>query len=113
MCCDRGSIVQAQTDKATERQPVRNGGFQGRIRQIVPYPGKQAAKQHFRWITAVAGTGAAPLAKQGPQWRPIHNRFNLIQNAAARHLNQAIRQTHLTDIARAIAFQKRVISLAR
>jgi len=65
----------------------------------VPYPGKQAAKQDFRRITAVASPVAAPLAKQEPQRRPIYYRFNLIQNAASRRLNQAVRQTHLTDIA--------------
>src|SRR5690348_6804485 len=94
-----GLIVQAQTNKATERQSIRDGGFQRGIRQIVPYPGKQAAKQDFRRITAVASAIAAPLAEQGPERHPIHNSFNLIQDAAPRRPNQAVRQAHLPDIA--------------
>ena len=62
----RGLIVQAQTNKAAERQSIGNGGFQSGIRQIAPYPRQQAAKQHFRRIATVAGAGAAPLAEQGP-----------------------------------------------
>ena len=91
--------MQTKTNKATERQPIRNGGFQSGIRQVVPYPGKQASKQYFRRIAAVASAIAATPAKQQPQGRPIDYRLNLIQNAASRRLNQPIRKAHLTDIA--------------
>ena len=36
----RRPIVQAQADKATERQPIRNSGFERWVGQIVPYPGE-------------------------------------------------------------------------
>ena len=58
--------MQAQANKAAERQPVCNGRFQRGIRQIVPDPGEQAAKQDFRRIAAVAGTIAALLAQGMP-----------------------------------------------
>ena len=52
-----------------------------------------------RLALAAPNTIAAPLAKQRAQRRPIHNSLHLIQDAASRCPNQAIRQAHLTDIA--------------